>query len=113
MISDVLAQEADFFSIGTNDLTQYMLACDRQNEQVAEIIDPYHPAILRSIKKVVENGHNAGIWVGICGELGADANIIPELLKMGIDELSVAPSKILSTRKVIRESRSTENCQDR
>lgn len=103
MISDILAKEVDFFSIGTNDLSQYLLAADRQNERVAEIIDPYHEAILRSIKMVVENGHKAGIWVGICGELGADANLIPKLLEMGIDELSVAPSHILSTRKLVRE----------
>lgn len=106
MISDVLAPMVDFFSIGTNDLTQYMLACDRQNEQIAEIIDPYHPAILRSIKQVVENGHKAGIWVGICGELGSDTDIIPELLKIGVDEFSVSPSRVLSVRKTIRENRS-------
>lgn len=105
MISDILAKEVDFFSIGTNDLSQYLLACDRQNENVAEIIDPHHQAILRSIKMVVDNGHKAGIWVGICGELGADETIIPKLLEMGIDEISVAPSQILRVRKQIRDSR--------
>lgn len=106
MISDILAREADFFSIGTNDLSQYILACDRQNERVAEIIDPYHEAILRSIELVIKNGHDAGIWVGICGELGADTRLVPQLLKMGIDEISVAPSQVLSVRKTVRENMS-------
>lgn len=106
MISDILAEEVDFFSIGTNDLSQYMLACDRQNERVAEIIDPYHEAILRSIEIVVENGHRAGIWVGICGEMGADETLIPKFLKMGIDEFSVAPSQVLMVRKTVRNCRS-------
>ncbi|MBR5809207.1 MAG: phosphoenolpyruvate--protein phosphotransferase, partial [Clostridia bacterium] len=108
MISDILAKEVDFFSIGTNDLSQYMLACDRQNERVAEIIDPHHEAILRSIKMVVENGHKAGIWVGICGELGADESLIPKFLKMGVDEFSVAPSQVLSVRKTVRNCRSAD-----
>ena len=103
-ISDILAKEVDFFSIGTNDLSQYLLACDRQNERVAEIVDPYHEAILRSIETVIKNGHNAGIWVGICGELGADTKLIPKLLKMGIDEISVAPAQVLTTRKTVREN---------
>ncbi|MBQ7986438.1 MAG: phosphoenolpyruvate--protein phosphotransferase [Clostridia bacterium] len=106
MISDILAKEVDFFSIGTNDLSQYMLACDRQNEKVAEFIDPHHEAILRSIEMVIENGHKAGIWVGICGEMGADEMLIPRFLKMGIDEFSVAPSQVLTVRKVVRKSRS-------
>lgn len=104
MISDILAKEADFFSIGTNDLAQYLLAADRQNERVAEIIDPYHEAMLRSIETVVKNGHEAGIWVGICGELGADTKLIPKFLKMGVDEFSVAPSQVLRVRKTIREN---------
>ncbi len=108
LISDVLAQEVDFFSIGTNDLSQYMLACDRQNEKVAEIIDPHHEAILRAIEMVVENGHKAGIWVGICGELGADEALIPKFLKMGIDEFSVAPSQVLAVRKAVRNNRSKD-----
>lgn len=108
VISDILAQEVDFFSIGTNDLTQYMLAADRQNENVAEVIKPHHKAILRTIKMVCENAHNAGIWVGICGELGADTEIIPEFLKMGIDELSVAPGKVLEVRKTVRENYSNK-----
>jgi len=104
MISDILAHEVDFFSIGTNDLSQYLLAADRQNERVAEIIDPHHEAILRSIKTVIKNGHGAGIWVGICGELGADEEMIPRLLKMGIDEFSVSPSQVLRVRKAVREN---------
>lgn len=103
MISDILAREVDFFSIGTNDLSQYMLAADRQNESVADIIDPHHEALIRAIKMTVENGHNAGIWVGVCGELGADTKLIPKLIKMGVDELSVAPSRILEVRKAVRD----------
>ncbi len=105
MISDILAREVDFFSIGTNDLSQYMLAADRQNESVADIINPHHEALLRAIKMTVENGHKAGIWVGVCGELGADTELIPKLIKMGIDELSVAPSRILEVRKAVRDCR--------
>lgn len=105
MISDILAEEADFFSIGTNDLTQYMLAADRQNECVAEMLNPHHEAVLRMIELVVKNAHKKGIWVGICGELGADTELIPSLLEMGIDELSVAPGRVLEVRKAVRESR--------
>ncbi len=104
MISDILARESDFFSIGTNDLTQYMLAMDRQNESVANMMDPHHEAILRTIAMVIENAHKNGIWVGICGELGSDTELIPRFLKMGIDELSVTPNKVLEVRKVIREN---------
>lgn len=104
MISDILAGEADFFSIGTNDLTQYMLACDRQNDSVAEIADSHHEAILRAISIVTKNAHDKGIWAGICGELGADIEFLPRLLELGVDELSVAPGKILEARKKIRES---------
>lgn len=104
IISDILAKEVDFFSIGTNDLTQYMLAADRQNENVAEVIKPHHEAILRTIRMVIENAHKENIWAGICGELGADTTLLPEFLKMGIDELSVAPGKILEIRKTVREN---------
>ena len=104
MISDILAREVDFFSIGTNDLTQYMLACDRQNERVAEMIDPNHESVFRAIELVAKNGHEAGIWVGICGEMGGDTSLIPRFLKMGIDEFSVTPNQVLSVRKTIREN---------
>ena len=103
MISDILAREVDFFSIGTNDLSQYMLAADRQNESVADIINPHHEALIRAIEMTVKNGHKAGIWVGVCGELGADTELIPKLIKMGVDELSVAPSRILAVRKAVRD----------
>lgn len=106
MISDELAKEVDFFSIGTNDLTQYTLAIDRQNAKLDNIYDSHHPAVLRMIKMVVENGHKEGIWVGICGELGADTSLTEEFIKMGIDELSVSPSYVLPIRKIIRETRS-------
>jgi phosphotransferase system enzyme I (PtsI) len=104
MISDELAGLVDFFSIGTNDLTQYTLATDRQNHKLDGINDPHHPAVLRSIKLVAENAHNAGIWVGICGELGADTALTQTFLSYGIDELSVSPSLILPVRKAITES---------
>lgn len=102
MVSDRLAAEVDFFSIGTNDLTQYTLAVDRQNQKLAYLYDSHHEAILRMIKMVVDNGHKAGIWVGICGELGADLSMTETFLRMGVDELSVAPSCILKIRDVIR-----------
>ena len=102
MISDELAKEVDFFSIGTNDLTQYTLAIDRQNAKLDNIYDPHHPAVLKMIKLVVENGHKEGIWVGICGELGADTSLTEEFIKMGVDELSVSPSYVLPIRKIIR-----------
>lgn len=103
MISDLLAEEVDFFSIGTNDLTQYTLAIDRQNSKLDNIYDSHHPAVLRMIQKTIENGHKAGCWVGICGELGADMTLTETFLKMGIDELSVSPTFVLSIRKLIRE----------
>lgn len=109
VISDKLAKESDFFSIGTNDLTQYMLAMDRQNEDVADMVDVHHEAILRMIKLVIDNSHKAGIWTGICGELGADAELVPQLLKMGIDELSVSANKVLEIRKIIRENCAEDN----
>ena len=108
MISDLLADEVDFFSIGTNDLTQYTLAIDRQNTKLDEFYDPHHPAVLRMIQMVVENAHKKGIWAGICGELGADMELTREFLKMGVDELSVSPGRILPLRKIIRETNVTE-----
>ena len=103
MISDELAQEVDFFSIGTNDLTQYTLAIDRQNMKLDNIYDSHHPAVLRMIQMTVENGHKQGCWVGICGELGADLTLTETFIQMGVDELSVSPSFILPIRKKIRE----------
>ena len=104
LVSDLLAREVDFFSIGTNDLTQYTLAVDRQNPKLDEFYDPHHPAILRMIAMVVENAHKAGIWAGICGELGADQTLTGEFLAMGVDELSVAPGSILPIRKIVLET---------
>lgn len=104
MISDLLAKEVDFFSIGTNDLTQYTLAVDRQNAKLDGFYDAHHEAVLRMIRMVVENAHKAGIWAGICGELGADTSLTECFLKMGIDELSVSPGFVLPVRKAIRES---------
>lgn len=103
MISDLLAEEVDFFSIGTNDLTQYTLAIDRQNMKLDNIYDSHHPAVLRMIQMTIENGHKHGCWVGICGELGADTSLTKTFLEMGIDELSVSPSFVLPIRKIIRE----------
>ena len=103
MISDELAELVDFFSIGTNDLTQYTLAIDRQNEMLDDFYNPHHKAILKMIQMVVENAHKAGKWVGICGELGADLALTETFVSMGVDELSVTPSMILKLRKVIRE----------
>lgn len=103
MVSEELAKEVDFFSIGTNDLTQYTLAIDRQNAKLDDFYDAHHPAILRMIRMVVENGHKGGAWVGICGELGADLELTDEFVEMGIDELSVSPSCILPIRKKIRD----------
>ncbi len=108
IMSDVLAKEVDFFSIGTNDLTQYTLAIDRQNTQLDAFFNPHHPAILRQIKMVVENAHKAGIWAGICGELGADPTLTQEFLSMGVDELSVSPGSILPLRGIIRETNVSE-----
>ena len=103
MISDILAKEVDFFSIGTNDLTQYTLAIDRQNPKLDNIYDAHHPAVLRMIQMVIDNGHKEGCWVGICGELGADTTLTETFIKMGIDELSVSPTFVLPVRKMIRE----------
>ena len=104
MISDLLAKEVDFFSVGTNDLTQYTLAIDRQNPKLDNIYDAHHPAILRMLQMIIDNGHKEGCWVGICGELGADVTLTDTFLKMGIDELSVSPSMILKVREQIRNS---------
>lgn len=104
IISDLLAKEVDFFSIGTNDLTQYLLAIDRQNEKLDEFYNPHHKAVLRMIYQTVQNAHREGIWCGICGELGADPELTKLFLAMGIDELSVSPRRILSIRKIIRET---------
>ena len=104
LISDMLAKEVDFFSIGTNDLTQYTLAIDRQNVALDDFYDPHHPAVLRLISMVVDNAHKAGIWAGICGELGADLELTREFLAMGVDELSVSPGRILPIRKIVLET---------
>lgn len=103
MISDELAQMVDFFSVGTNDLTQYTLAIDRQNEKLDDFYNPHHKAILRMLKMIVDSAHKYGKWAGICGELGADLELTAEFVKMGMDELSVSPSMILPLRKCIRE----------
>ena len=104
MISDLLAKEVDFFSLGTNDLTQYTLAIYRQNSKLDNIYDAHHPAILRMIQMVIDNGHKENCWVGICGELGADLTMTEKFLRMGIDELSVSPAAVLPVKKIIRET---------
>ncbi len=103
-IADALAKEVDFFSIGTNDLTQYTLACDRQCNDLGKFFDPHHPAVLRALKMAADAAHAAGIWIGICGELGADLSLLETFLAMGIDELSVSPSAVLPLRAEIRKS---------
>ena len=103
IISDILAKEVDFFSIGTNDLTQYTLAIDRQNSKLDEFYNPHHEAILRMIKLVIDNAHKEGIWAGICGELGADTELTERFVEMGIDELSVSPACVLPIRKIVRD----------
>ena len=103
IISDRLAEMVDFFSIGTNDLTQYTLAIDRQNEKLDEFYNPHHEALLQMIQMVVDNAHKCGKWAGICGELGADTTLTEEFVRMGLDELSVAPSMVLKLRKIVRE----------
>ena len=108
IISDKLAEMVDFFSIGTNDLTQYTLAIDRQNEKLDEFYNPQHEAILRMIQMVVDNAHKCGKWAGICGELGADATLTEQFVRMGLDELSVAPSMVLKLRKIVREMKVEE-----
>ena len=103
MISRELAKEVDFFSVGTNDLTQYTLAIDRQNAKLDKFYDPHHPTVLAMIKMAADNAHAEGAWIGICGELGADLELTEEFLKMGLDELSVSPAMVLPLRKRIRE----------
>ncbi len=103
-VADALAKEVDFFSVGTNDLTQYTLACDRQANDLGKFFDPHHPAVLRALKMATDAAHKAGIWIGICGELGADISLLPTFLAIGIDELSVSPTSVLPLRAEIRKS---------
>ena len=103
MMSDELAKEVEFFSIGTNDLTQYTLAIDRQNECINRFYDSHHPAVLKMIQMTIDNGHKNGIWVGICGELASDLELTETFMDMGIDELSVSPTFVLPLRKKERE----------
>lgn len=108
MISDRLAEMVDFFSIGTNDLTQYTLAIDRQNEKLDDFYNPHHEAVLRMIQMVVDNAHKCGKWAGICGELGADLTLTEQFVRMGVDELSVAPSMVLKLRRIVREMKAED-----
>lgn len=108
MISEELGREVDFFSVGTNDLTQYLLAIDRQNPKLDEFYDPHHPAVLRALQMVIDNGHKGGAWVGICGELGADLALTETFLKMGVDELSVSPTFVLPVRDAVRRCDTTK-----
>ena len=101
-IAEELAGEVDFFSVGTNDLTQYTLAVDRQNPKLDAFYDPHHPAVLRMIRHTIEAGHRHGCWVGICGKLGADLTLTETVLRMGVDELSVSPAAVLPLRRTIR-----------
>ena len=103
IISDKLAPMVDFFSVGTNDLTQYTLACDRQNANIEQFIDTHHEAILRLIEMSAENAHKHGAWIGICGELAADTSLTETFLRMGIDELSVSPTFVLKVRDAVRK----------
>ncbi len=107
-VADALAKEVDFFSVGTNDLTQYTLACDRQANDLGRFFDPHHPAVLRALKMAADAAHANGIWIGICGELGADVSLLPTFLAIGIDELSVSPSSVLPLRAAIRKSTASE-----
>ena len=102
IMSDRLAKEVDFFSCGTNDLTKYTLACDRQNNDLGRFFDPHHPAVLRLLKIVADNAHRNGIWVGICGELAADLDLTETFLAIGVDELSVSPRAVLPLRRKVR-----------
>lgn len=104
LVSEDLAKEVDFFSVGTNDLTQYTLAIDRQNQKLDPFYQPHHKAILKLIKMAADSAHAEGKWIGICGELGADTSLTEEFLRMGIDELSVSPSMVLEVRKKVRET---------
>ena len=109
IMSDRLAKEVDFFSCGTNDLTQYTLACDRQNNDLGRFYDPHHPAVLRLLKMVADNAHKNCIWVGICGELGADLTLTETFLAIGIDELSVSPRAVLPLRNAVRMTDTRES----
>ena len=109
ILSDRLAKEVDFFSVGTNDLTQYTLACDRQNNDLGRFFDPHHPAVLRMLKMVADNAHKNGIWVGICGELGADLTLTETFLAIGVDELSVSPRAVLPLRNAVRMTDTRES----
>ena len=111
MICEELAELVDFFSIGTNDLTQYTLACDRQNNDLGRFYDPHHPAVLRLIRLVTENAHKNGIWVGICGELGADLALTETFLAIGVDELSVTPRSVLPLRNAVRMTDTRETSE--
>ena len=104
MIADELAEEVDFFSVGTNDLTQYTLAIDRQNQTLDSFYDSHHPAILKMLKMIVDAAHRHNAWAGICGELGADFTLTKEFLAMGFDELSVSPGRVLPIRKIVLET---------
>ena len=108
---DQVAKVADFVSIGTNDLTQYTLACDRQNNDLGRFYDPHHPAVLRLIRLVTENAHKNGIWVGICGELGADLTLTETFLAFGVDELSVTPRSVLPLRNAVRMTDTRESSE--
>lgn len=108
MIAEDLAKEVDFFSVGTNDLTQYTLAIDRQNQTLDEFYDSHHPAILKMLKMIVDGAHKGGAWAGICGELGSDLSLTKEFLAMGFDELSVSPGRILPLRKAVLETNVSE-----
>ena len=106
--NDRLAKEVDFFSCGTNDLTQYTLACDRQNNDLGRFYDPHHLSVVRLLKMVVENAHKNGVWVGICGELGADLEMTETFLAIGVDELSVTPRAVLPLRNKVRNTNVAE-----
>ena len=111
MMSDRLAKLVDFFSVGTNDLTQYTLATDRQGGNLDRFFDAHHPAVLRMIKMAADNAHKAGIWIGICGELGADTSMTETFMALGVDELSVSPSAVLPLRSTIRSINTAENSE--
>ena len=108
IIADELAEEVDFFSVGTNDLTQYTLAIDRQNQSLDDFYDSHHPAILKMLQMIADAAHRHGAWAGICGELGADLSLTKEFLAMGYDELSVSPGRILPIRKTVLETNVAE-----
>ncbi len=108
IISDLFAKEVDFFSIGTNDLIQYTTAVDRLNEKVSYLYSPFHPALLRLVKQVIENGHKEGIWVGMCGEAAGDEKLIPVLLGMGLDEFSMSAGAVLKARLIISNTSKAE-----